>query len=125
MRFYYNIIPKSEYFFFLDDDVYFRPNAMISFLSQVQSSQPFGVIFNDVSRGLEWSKRWSPKDHNCAYSPIFRLYFAQPMIINHAAMQVMKSGIYSNAMYKLQKIWGSSHDAILYILLTSRIHYAS
>lgn len=106
---------QSKYFIFIDDDVYIRPHAMVSFLSATQAMStppPSATAFlvNKNLRGFGWARKVV---HNCSNPDTHGFYFAQPAVLTRAAVERMGPSLQRRGMDRLQRYWGGSHDAIL------------
>jgi len=110
---------KKNWFIFIDDDIYIRPYALVSFLDEYDKiyGHDTPVAFLPSSymlRGFKFSNRWNKNKHRCDEHE-FNL--AQPIIMNRAAVRLLKSAIDANGLVRLQHTWGGTHDAILGLLL--------
>ena len=121
--FYYNSYndkkAKKNWFIFIDDDIYIRPYALLSFLDEYDNrygvNEPAAFLPSSyMMRGFKFSNRWNKNKHRCDEHE-FNL--AQPIIMNRAAVQLLHSAIDANGLVRLQHIWGGTHDAVLGLLL--------
>lgn len=113
-----------DWFVFMDDDLYFRPYALLSFLDRVQrntslSSQPLAMIAGSGLQGFRQlkNKALASGHHDCTHQVVYRFGYAQPAFFNRKTMTKLSLAVHSNAMTGLHKYWGGSHDSLLGMLL--------
>lgn len=129
MRFFLHSPELSglEWFVFIDDDIYLRPLALTSMLQSIDRNNSLltaiGIISSTSPHSIKFIKPKPSTLYNstlpesCAEVFGTSYYNAQPAILNRAALIHLKPAVNSNALTRLQKIWGRSHDAILGLLL--------
>eukprot|EP01032_Pedospumella_encystans_P017483 gene17483-19920_t len=131
MRFYNqdSSMKRAEWFMFMDDDIHVRPFALQAMLtglsnplfatntSTLSASNDNGMalVGSNRYRSFDFSRKSPP--HSCRESIAYEFPFAQPAIINRAAMQRMHNGIEANGLTSLQLEWGGTHDALLGMFL--------
>ncbi len=151
MRFFYyhqeDLFAKTEWFIFIDDDLYMRPYSLQTLLnalslqsahharvgvkmpvpnedsvhpirrSPISSTLPLAIISSEVPRGFEFSKKWDRKRFNCKIAGIHDLYLSMPVMLNIAAMKLLRAAIDANSVTIAQNKWGGTHDMLVGLLL--------
>ncbi|KAJ1448107.1 hypothetical protein M885DRAFT_623741 [Pelagophyceae sp. CCMP2097] len=101
---------ETEWFMFVDDDNYFRPEALNALLEGFDSSKPLAFVGSTGPRGFARTfKRWEHCGHHCEY----RWPWAQPCILSRGALEAFRPWIDRNFMSETQKVWFGTHDVIL------------
>lgn len=115
---------KAEWFIFMDDDIYYRPYSLVSMLYALQQNQslsslPFGVIAANLPRSPAniRPKKLANLSLSCSNILMHTIYLTQPAFLNRNAMTLLSSAVHANGMTRLHTHWGSSHDALLGMLL--------
>ncbi|KAJ8602036.1 hypothetical protein CTAYLR_002732 [Chrysophaeum taylorii] len=105
---------KTKWFVFIDDDVYFRPQALLALLAGFDESRPLGFVGAHGPRGLSLTRdRWKRCGDICA----FRFPWAQPAILSKGAIERMRTFVDRDYMTESQKTWFGTHDVILGLAL--------
>lgn len=165
-------LKTSKWFLFMDDDIYLRPFALASMLSQLDNNNStsstantgstqrqtvasgsssgsdssstssvtepstrgssgkrsaelgeIAIVSGNAYRGLKFSKAWRTpeieieKNISCSVPTVHDFAFAQPLILNRAATNALRSSTDANAYTALQTKWGGSHDFIVGFVL--------
>jgi len=101
---------RTKWFVFMDDDVYFRPYALLGLLAGFNESVPMAFVGAHGLRGLSLTRdRWKACGELCA----FRFGWAQPAILSRGAIEKMRPMIDRNYMSEMQKVWYGTHDVVL------------
>jgi hypothetical protein len=91
------VLQKKEWFIFMDDDIYYRPYALVSLLSSLSedkqragSNAPIALVASNRYRSFQFSKSGPKNDtakasHRCKDSPAYEFAIAQPAILNRYA----------------------------------------
>ena len=125
MRYYLTAshLKHTQWFLFMDDDVYIRPYSLLSFLNALNVkyenilSTAFAIVSAIENPSFEFSKRWQQLYPDCHFNGSDGFPLAQPIIMTRQTVLELQSGINANGMTLLQEIWGGSHDAMLGIML--------
>ena len=108
-------LQHTSWFIFIDDDVYMRPQVLVSFLTWATTTTKVPAetvfLFTEIKRGFGYAAR--KLGHNCSDPDVHGFYFAQPAILSRPAMEKMRLALTRRAMRQLQSYWGGSHDAVL------------
>jgi hypothetical protein len=131
MRFFVNnnnkkesgqLFSATEWFAFMDDDLYIRPYSLNALLHQLSNNNtllsqsynlstadPIALVSTDKYRGFAF-RRWNKAVHQCAKHsfPI-----AMPAILNRNTLNYLASCLNVNCLITQRSIWGGTHDAIL------------
>ncbi len=125
MRYYMtaNHLKHTQWFLFMDDDVYIRPYSLTSFLNSLSAkydnilSTSFAMVSAKENPSFEFSKRWQQLYPDCFFNGSDGFPLAQPIIMTRHTVLELQSGVHANGMTLLQEIWGGSHDAMLGLML--------
>jgi hypothetical protein len=92
------VLQDKEWFIFMDDDIYYRPYALLSMLSTVSdnkqhtgSNKPAALVASNRYRSFQFSKSGPNKNdttkapHKCKDSPAYDFAIAQPAMLNRYA----------------------------------------
>ena len=105
---------RTKWYIFMDDDVFFRPEALLAFLDGFDEEKPIAFVGAHGPRGLSLTKdRWRACGDLCAY----RFPWAQPAILSRGALLKMKPFLDQNFMTESQRVWFGTHDVILGLAL--------
>lgn len=109
---------SNQWAVFIDDDIYFRPYALISMIDYCFGNRSTASVFvADIGKnGMDLSKKWNRTLHtscNRHYLPV-----AMPLIISIEAVSQLLPALKSNSMMQLQKLWGGTHDMIIGMLIS-------
>ena len=121
----------SQWFIFSDDDVYIRPFAVQKLLEYVNVNsplnEPIALVSVTTNEGFRFSHIAALKSNNnaccsdsnlfCRLKTTFEFGFAQPAFLNRNALMSMSHAVGSNALTRLQNVYGGSHDIILGLLI--------
>jgi hypothetical protein len=138
---------EVKWMIFMDDDVYLRPFAFSSFLSQFEnthlqpSNRAVTLISSDARHEIRNAKHKKFQNYTDSCNRLFQnsFHLAQPAIFNRlvpiflyslslfrrfyrlsldrAALDALRPFVEANAFLRLQGIWGGSHDVILGLVL--------
>ena len=80
-------LANTDWFIFMDDDIYLRPFAFLSFLATLhydKKLQPVAVVGGSSYRGFRFSKAWKQVGMNvdCLAKDVHDFAVAQPLILN-------------------------------------------
>jgi len=98
----------------MDDDIYFRPYALLSLLNGFNPQKPMAFVGARSPRGFALTyERWD----RCGALCSFRFPWAQPAIMSRGALEKMRPFIYNNFMTRAQVPWFGTHDVHLGLAL--------
>jgi hypothetical protein len=81
-------LSDTDWFVFMDDDIYLRPFAFLSFLASLhhdKKSLPVAVVGANAYRGFRFSKSWKQvgmENIDCLVNDVHDFAVAQPLILN-------------------------------------------
>jgi hypothetical protein len=126
-RYYLNhkngLFSSLKWIIFMDDDIYLRPYAFLSFLSNIMKNhneeKPWALISSETGHEIRATKQQKYNNYTRACNNLFRnsFHLAQPAIMNRKGIEVMQKAIEADAFVSLQTMWGGSHDVILGLVL--------
>jgi hypothetical protein len=120
------LLKDLPWFLFMDDDVYIRPYTLFSVLQTMTnhpqlSHHPVALLSSLSGRQATSIKPKKPTPtsitQRCQQLWYDSYYYAQPALLNNAALNILKKAIDNDGMIQLHQIWGGSHDSILGLLL--------
>jgi hypothetical protein len=95
-----------------DDDTFFRPDAVMNYLSQVEKSGAGDLpLVGNSNRGIRSENigHWHIKDGTC--TEIQACGWFQPLMINHAALEMLRHPVSRYAITDTCKAFDMTHDA--------------
>lgn len=85
MRYYLNsleLLNQTNWFMFIDDDVYFRPYALIGMLANLSFKDSIQIVSSRYPNSLSFAHRWNKTKYQCYPSEYIRFTWAQPSILS-------------------------------------------
>ena len=85
MRYYLQtveLLSNTQWFIFIDDDMYFRPYALIGMLHNLSSNDPIQIASANSANSLSFAHRWNKTKYQCYPSKHISFAWAQPSILS-------------------------------------------